>query len=97
MASPASVEGLKMASTGPRGQRGRSAWREVIMAWAAAAVLAGVLAVAMVKHDDRGSATAAMSSMTPAAGGHVHKQVTDDEGPASEEACSDRDYANERC
>ncbi len=85
-----------MASTGPRGQRGRNAWREVIMAWAAAAVLASVLAVAM-KHDYSGSPAAAMSSLTPAAGGHVHKQVTDDEGPASEEACSDRDYANERC
>jgi hypothetical protein len=86
-----------MASTGPNGQRGRSAWREVIMAWAAAAVLAGVLAVAMAKHDDSGAPASAMSSLTPAAGGHVHKKAMDDEGPASEEACSDRDYANERC
>jgi len=66
------------------------------VAWAAAAVLAGVLAVAM-KHDNSGSPAAAMSSLTPAAGGHVHKKTTDDEGPAGEEACSDRDYANERC
>ena len=86
-----------MASTGPKAQRGRSGWREVIMAWAAAVVLAGVLAVTMVKHDDSGSPAAAMPSLTPAAGGHVHKKAVDDEGPAGEEACSDRDYANERC
>jgi len=28
---------------------------------------------------------------------HAHQKTADPEGPGSDETCSDRDYANERC
>ncbi len=93
MTSLAIAEGWNM--TGPRGGRGWSSWREVAAAWAVAAVLAGALLLTVPRHDLQ-SPPASLWSISPAAGSHAHRKAPDAEGPA-DEACSDRDYANELC
>ncbi|HXP77073.1 MAG TPA: hypothetical protein VN823_23255 [Stellaceae bacterium] len=93
MTSLAIVDGWNMTSTGPEGRHGRGAWREVVVAWAAAAVLAGALVLSLPSHR-RESSSASPWSLAPAAGVFVHQ---DDEDPPGDEACTDRDYANERC
>jgi len=88
MTSLAIAEGWTMTSTD------RGARREIIIAWATAAVLAGALVLAVPNHDKEGSA-ASLWPLAPAAG--AHQKAADPEGSGSNEACSDRDYANERC
>lgn len=96
MTSLAIAEGWTMASSGLKGQRGRGGWREVIVAWAVATALAGAL-VSTLPGQNKEGAPQRLWSLAPAAAGHTHLKATDDEGPVGEEACSDRDYANERC
>jgi anti-sigma-K factor RskA len=95
MTSLAIREGWAMTSTAPTGGPRRSAWREVVVAWAMAAVLAGALVLTVSHHDKEGS-DAGLWSLAPAAS-HAHQKAADPEGPGSDETCSDRDYANERC
>ncbi|HKX06908.1 MAG TPA: hypothetical protein VJN67_01880 [Stellaceae bacterium] len=90
------AEGWNMIGTGPKGDRDRRAWREVGMAWAVAVVLAGALLLTVPRHQVQ-LPTASLWSLSPAAGGHLHKKAQDAEGLADDEACSDRDYANELC
>jgi len=86
-----------MASTSPKDARGWSAWREVGAAWAVAVVLAGALVLTVPRRDGQ-NLVPSLWSLSPVAGGHVHQRTTDAEGPVSDdEACSDRDYVNERC
>jgi len=85
-----------MASTSPEGARGWSAWREVGAAWAVAVVLAGALVLTVPRRDGQ-NLVPSLWSLSPVAGGHVHQRTTDDEGPIGDQACSDRDYVNERC
>lgn len=96
MTSLAIAEGWSMIGTGPKGGRDRGAWREVGTAWAVAVVLAGALLLAVPRHHAQGPA-ASLWSLSPAAGGYLHKKSQDAEGPAGDEACSDRDYADELC
>ena len=95
MTSLAIADGWTMTS-GQRGGRGLGAWREVVLAWAVATVLAGALLVTVPNHDKEGS-PARLWSLAPTAGAHLQQTAPDAEGPRSDEACSDRDYANERC
>ncbi len=90
------TEGWKMIGSGPRSGRDWGAWREVAIAWAVAVVLAGALLLTVPRHDTQ-VPPASLWSLSPAAGGHLHKKAQDAEGPAGDEACSDRDYANELC
>ena len=96
MTSLAIAEGWNMTGIDPKGARAWGAWREVVTAWAVAVVLAGALLVTLPSHD-RLSPPANLWSLSSAAGGHVHAKASDSEGPKSDETCSDRDYANERC
>jgi len=89
MTSLAIREGRAMTSTAPRGGPRRTAWREVVVAWAMAAALVGVLVLTVSHHDKEGSAAPTTS--------HAHQKTADPEGPGSDETCSDRDYATERC
>jgi hypothetical protein len=59
-------------------------------------VLAGALLL-MVPHRGGQIPVVSLWSLSPVAAGHVHQRTTDAEGPVSDEACSDRDYVNERC
>lgn len=83
-----------MTSIAPAGGPRRSTWREVVVAWTMAAVLVGVLVLTVSHHDKEGPA-AGLWSLAPAS--HAHQKTADPEGPAGDETCSDRDYANERC
>lgn len=96
MTSLAIVDGWNMTSIGPESRHGRGVWREVIVAWAAAAVLAGALVLSLPNHRKE-SLSASPWSLAPTAGGSVQQKALDDEGPTGDEACTDRDYANERC
>lgn len=96
MTSLVIVEGWNMIGTGPKGGRDWGAWREVGMAWAVAMVLAGALLLTVPRHHTQ-LPTAGLWSLSPAAGGYLHKKAQDAEGPAADDACSDRDYANELC
>ena len=89
------TEGRAMTSTASRAGSHRSAWGEVVVAWAMAAALAGVLLLMVSDHDKESSATSSWP-LTPSAH-YAHQMAVDPEGPASDETCSDRDYANERC
>jgi len=84
-----------MASTGHRGGRASGAWRDVIVAWTVATLLAGALLLSMPSHERPG--IPGLWSLSPAAGASVHEKASDAEGSAGDEACSDRDYVNERC
>jgi hypothetical protein len=97
MTSFAIAEGWTMTlGSGRKGHRGSGGWQEVAVAWALAGVLLGVLLLA-VPNRGNGHLPPGLWSLAPAAGTHVHPQAPDDEGPASGVACSDRDYASERC
>jgi hypothetical protein len=96
MTSFAIAEGWTMTGNGPRGGRDGSNWREVATAWAVAVVLAGALVLTVPRHTAE-SPPASIWSINPSAGGHVHQPTSDAEGPTADQACSDRDYANERC
>jgi hypothetical protein len=85
-----------MTGNGPRGGRGWSGWREVVAAWAVAGLLAGSLLLLIPRHDTQGP-SASLSSLNPAAASRAYYKTPDPEGPASDETCSDRDYANELC
>jgi hypothetical protein len=95
MKNPAIAKGWTlMPRGGDKSVRARSAWREVAVAWVWAAALIGALVMAMpIRGAER---VPRLWSLAPAAG-HVHARGADAEGPASDEACSDRDYASERC
>jgi hypothetical protein len=97
MTSLVIAEGWTMIGTGSKGGRDRGAWREVGMAWAVAVVLAGALLLTAVPRHDTQAPPASLWSLSPAAGGHLHKKAQDAEGPTGDEACTDRDYANELC
>ena len=85
-----------MTNAGPKAGPPRGAWRrDVVVAWAMAAVLAGALVFWTPSHDKQ-APPASLWSLAPTAS-YAHHQAADPEGPASDEACSDRDYANERC
>ena len=96
MTSFAMAEGWIMKGSGARAVRAWNAWREVGAAWALAAALAGALLLTLPSQD-RPGAQENLWSLSPAAGMHVHKKSLDAEGPASDESCSDRDYAHELC
>lgn len=96
MTSLAIAEGWDMASTGHKNARASGAWRDVIVAWTVATLLAGALLLSIPNHERRDGAIN-LWSLSPAAGNHVHKKVFDAEGPTGDEACTDRDYVNERC
>ena len=96
MTSLVIAEGWNMIGTDRKGARDWSAWREVGMAWAVAVVLAGALVLTVPRHDTQ-APPASLWSLSPAAGGHLHKKAHDAEGPTGDEACTDRDYANELC
>lgn len=96
MTSLAIAEGWTMTRNGLRGRGNWSNWRAVVAAWAVAVVLAGALILAVPRHDSE-SPPANIWSISPAAGGHKHQPRADAEGPIMDQACSDRDYANERC
>ena len=96
MTSLVIAEGWNMIGTGPKGERDWGAWREVGMAWAVAVVLAGALLLTVPRHDKE-APLASLWALSPTAGGHLHKKAQDAEGPTGEEACTDRDYVNERC
>jgi hypothetical protein len=96
MTSLAIAEGWTMTGNGPSGSGNWSNWREVAAAWAVAVVLAGALLLGMPRHNAE-SPTDNIWSISPAAGGHTHQPSADEEGPITDQACSDRDYANERC
>jgi hypothetical protein len=96
MTSLAITEGWTMASGGHRGGRASGAWRDVIVAWTVAMLLAGALLLS-IPHHDRQDVPLNLWPLSPAAGNHIHKKVFDAEGPTGDEACSDRDYVNERC
>ena len=85
-----------MIGSGPRISRSSAAWREVGTVWALAMILAGALLLAVPRHGGEGP-PANVWSISPAAGAHAHRRLPDAEGPASDQACSDRDYANELC
>ena len=95
MTSLAITEGWNMLGTVLKEARSRP-WREVIAAWAVATVVAGVLLLTLPSHD-RPDSQENLWSLNPAAGTHAHKKASDAEGPTDEQACSDRDYANELC
>ena len=95
MTSLAIREGWAMTSTAPTSGPQSSVWREVVVAWAMAAVLAGVLVLTVSHYHRQGSATSSWL-LAPSAH-HAHDKATDPEGPGGDETCSDRDYANERC
>jgi hypothetical protein len=95
MTGLAIVEAWNMASTGPREGRLWGAWRDVVMAWAVGMVLAGALLLAVPSHGRQSAPS--LWSLSPAAGSHIHKKAFDAEGATGDEACSDRDYANELC
>lgn len=85
-----------MTNAGPKAGPQLGAWRrDVVVTWAMATVLAGALAFWTSSHDKQ-TMPAIPWSLAPTAG-HAHHLAADPEGPASDEACSDRDYANERC
>jgi hypothetical protein len=96
MTSLAIAEGWNMTGTDPKGERDWGAWREVAVAWAVAAVIAGALMLTLPNHDPLGSQEN-LWSLSPAAGTHAHNKTSDAESPTDEETCSDRDYANELC
>jgi len=96
MTSVATAEGWNMTGTGPKAARSWAAWRDVVSAWAVAAVLATALLLTLPNHDRPGSQEN-LWSLSPAAGSYAHKKASDSEGPTREETCSDRDYANELC
>jgi hypothetical protein len=89
------VSGKGWIMTGPMDGQRWSAWREVAVAWAFAALFASTLVLAVPTHHREGS-PASPSSFASAAG-HAHPKLPDAEGPRSGETCSDRDYVNERC
>jgi hypothetical protein len=66
------------------------------MAWAVVVVLAGALVLVLPNHENK-SSTARLWSPASAGVVQAHSKTPDAEGPISDEACSDRDYANERC
>jgi hypothetical protein len=75
-------------------KRDHSGWRAVAGAWMVAAALIG----ALVLVQREGKAGSAASLPLHAAAAHLaHVKVADPEGPTTDETCSDRDYANERC
>ncbi len=102
MTSLAIAEGWIMAGDGPSGGRDWSNWREVATAWAVAVVLASALLLIVPRHTAE-SPPASIWSINPAAGGYEQAPGSDAEGPSenqapsADQACSDRDYANERC
>ena len=95
MTSLAIGERWNMIGIGPRDGCHWRGWQEVIVAWAAAGMLVGALLFAVPRHDTQ-SAPASLWSLGHA-GHHAHRKAVDSEGPTSDEACSDRDYANELC
>ena len=95
MTNFAITEGWAMTSTAPTSGPQRSAWREVVVAWATAAVLTGVLVLTLSHQDREGSATSSWA-LAPGAH-HTHHKAADPEGPGGDDTCSDRDYVNERC
>src|SRR5215470_5047122 len=95
MTSLAIAQGWNMTSAISKREPDRSAWREVAAAWAVAAALAGALVLTVPNHGNEGS-TAGLRSPVPAASS-AHQTAADPEGPGGDEACADRDYANERC
>ena len=96
MTSLAIAEGWTMASSGLKDRHGRGGWHEVIVAWTVAAALAGALVLTLPNQNKEGSPQR-LWSLAPAAASHPHLKATDDEGPVGDEACSNRDFANERC
>jgi hypothetical protein len=93
MTSIAIAEEGTMTGKGPRPDW--TTWREVLAAWTVAVVLAGALLLSMPRHD-AGTPPANIWSLSPAAG-HPHHASADAEGPFTDQACTDRDYASERC
>ena len=96
MSSLAMSEGWNMIGTGPKGSRSTGAWREVGIAWAVTLILAGALLLTVPRHERQGP-PAKVWSLSSAASTLAHRRAPDPESPASDEACSDRDYANELC
>src|SRR5262249_53093063 len=88
-------EGWTMKSADHGGRRDRETRRQVVVAWAVAAILVGALALTVPSRSGDES-VARLWSVAPAAGDMRHKAL-DAEGPSSDDACSERDYANERC
>jgi hypothetical protein len=71
-----------------------SGWRAVAAAWMVAVALTGALA--LVQREAKAGSTASLRSLAAAAR-LAHLNAADPECPTSDETCSDRDYANERC
>ncbi len=69
--------------------------RDVVVAWAMAVVLASALVLTVPSHDEQGPSGSPLPLASAA--GQIHPKAADSEGPSSDETCSDRDYANERC
>ena len=83
-----------MMNTASFRKRDHSGWRAVAMAWMVAAALTG----ALVLMQREGKVCSAASLRSHAAAVRLaHLKAADPEGPTSDETCSDRDYANERC
>jgi hypothetical protein len=75
-------------------KRGHSGWRAVAAAWMVAVALTGALV--LVQREGNAGSAASLRSLAAAAR-LAHLKAVDPEGPTSDETCSDRDYANERC
>jgi hypothetical protein len=85
-----------MTGTGSKGGHRWGRWHQVVVAWTVAVVLAGALVLTLPNRDKEGS-PAELWSVAPTAGSHARQKAPDAEGPVGDQACSDRDYANERC
>jgi hypothetical protein len=85
-----------MTRTGHKREHGLWIWRDVVVAWTVAMMLVGALVLTVPNHAGERSMPAGLWSLARAAG-HTHASARDAEGPKSDEACSERDYANERC
>jgi hypothetical protein len=96
MTSLAIAEGWNMVGAGQRGGRASGAWRDIIVAWTVATLLAGALLLSIPNHDRR-DVPVNLWSLSPAAGTHLHKKASGAGESTGDEACSDRDYANELC
>ncbi len=96
MTSLVITEGWNMKGSRREAERGWGAWRDVVVAWMVAAGLAGTLLLTVPRHDRPGP-PASLWSLSPSAGPHAHRTAPDAEDPSGEDACSDRDYANELC
>lgn len=96
MTSLVIAEGWTMTGDGPRAGGDWRNWRGVVAAWSLAAVLAGGLLLSVPRHDHQNLPTS-LWSLSPGAGTPARARASDAEGPTDTQACSDRDYANERC